>query len=204
MLHKLGNEIKEWVECYIQNLPGSIGKKIRRLYWKRKFRQCSCFSMDPECTIKGAENITIGNNVSVFSRCFLYAHNNGSIKIDDRTAMNSNVMLGASENGEILIGKDVLVGPNVVMRASNHRYARGDVPINQQGHEAGKIVIEDDVWIGANVVILPDAVIRKGSVIGAGAVVRGEIPGNVFAAGIPAKVVKENIRREEIKERVQQ
>ena len=40
---------------------------------------------------------------------------------------------------------------------------------------AGGIVIEDDVWIGANCVLLDGAVLRRGCVIGAGSLVRGEV-----------------------------
>lgn len=38
-----------------------------------------------------------------------------------------------------------------------------------------RIVIEDDVWIGANCVLLDDAILRRGVVVGAGSIVRGEL-----------------------------
>jgi len=124
----------------------------------------------------------------------MYAHNNGLLKIGDRVNINHNVMLGASDNGEIIIGNDVLVGPNVVIRASNHVSSQKDIPINQQGHAAGRIVIEDDVWIGANSVILPNITIGKGAVIGAGSVVTKDVPFYSLAGGVPAKVIKDNFR----------
>jgi acetyltransferase-like isoleucine patch superfamily enzyme len=52
------------------------------------------------------------------------------------------------------------------------------------------VVIEEGVWIGAHAIILKGARIGKGSIIGAGAVVSGEIPPMSIAAGNPAKVVK--------------
>lgn len=44
---------------------------------------------------------------------------------------------------------------------------------------------------GANTTILPGVTIGKGSVIGTGSVVTKDIPPMCFAAGFPAKVIKQ-------------
>lgn len=193
----LREEIKGWFEYFfIRNLPGRTGRFLRRIYWSTKFSKCISLSLSHGCIITAPENIEIGEKVNIMHNCCLYAHNSGSIKIGDRVSINSNAMLGAADGGEIVIENDVLIGPNVVIRASNHQYLRKDISINRQGHTGGKITIEDDVWIGANVVLLPDIVIGKGTVIGAGSVVNKNIPPYVLAGGIPVKVIKENIRIE--------
>jgi maltose O-acetyltransferase len=67
--------------------------------------------------------------------------------------------------------------------------------MRKQGEtEVLPVIIEDDVWLGARVLLLPGARVGSGSVIGAGAVVSGEIPPMSVAVGNPARVVK---RREE-------
>ncbi|MBI1315888.1 serine acetyltransferase [bacterium] len=53
--------------------------------------------------------------------------------------------------------------------------------------------IGNNVLISHNVTILGDLTIGDNSVIGAGAVVIGDIPANCVAAGVPAKVIRENI-----------
>lgn len=53
-----------------------------------------------------------------------------------------------------------------------------------------KVVLEGENWIGANVTILGKVTIGRGSVIGAGAVVTGDIPPYSVAVGVPAKVVR--------------
>lgn len=50
--------------------------------------------------------------------------------------------------------------------------------------------IEDNVWIGENAVVLPGSRIGFGSIIGANAVVSGDIPPYSIAVGAPAHVVK--------------
>lgn len=53
----------------------------------------------------------------------------------------------------------------------------------------GKIKIGDNTFIGMNCLILPNTTIGKNCVVGAGSVVRGDIPDNSVVFGNPAKVV---------------
>ena len=52
------------------------------------------------------------------------------------------------------------------------------------------IVISDGCFIGANAIILPGTRIGKNTIVGAGSVVKGNIPDNVVIAGNPARVIK--------------
>lgn len=56
--------------------------------------------------------------------------------------------------------------------------------------------IGDNVYLGPGINIVDDAEIGEGACIGAGAVVTRIIPPRVTAAGIPAKVIKENAHPE--------
>ncbi len=53
------------------------------------------------------------------------------------------------------------------------------------------VVLEENVWIGDSVIVCKGVTIGENSVIGAGAVVAGDIPANVIAAGNPARVIRE-------------
>jgi len=192
---RIFREIIEWFEfLFIKDIPGGTGRFLRRIYWKKQFSRSGFFTLYQGCVITGAKRISLGEGALISRNCSLYAHNNGLIKLGKRASINNNVILGASDNGEIILGNDVMVGFNTVMRASNHRYNKRNVPIIEQGHVGGRIVIEDDVWIGANAVILPNVKIGKGAIIGAGAVVNRNVPSYALAGGVPAKVIKENCR----------
>ncbi|HNF29019.1 MAG TPA: acyltransferase, partial [Chitinophagaceae bacterium] len=66
--------------------------------------------------------------------------------------------------------------------------------VNGQPKESTKkIKIGNNVWIGSNVIILKGAEIGNNVVIAAGSIVSGNIPDNVLIAGVPAKIVKEQI-----------
>jgi len=54
--------------------------------------------------------------------------------------------------------------------------------MDQGLYSKGPVVIEDDVWLGAGVIVQDGVRIGKGSVVGAGAVVREDIPPFTIAA----------------------
>jgi len=54
----------------------------------------------------------------------------------------------------------------------------------------GRCKISKRVQLGANSVVLPDIVIGENTIVGAGAVVTKNLPANVVAVGIPAKIIK--------------
>ena len=59
----------------------------------------------------------------------------------------------------------------------------------------GKIIIGDKVWLGSNVTVLRGSKVSDGSVVASGAIVtRVFDEPNCLIAGVPAKVIKRNIR----------
>jgi len=55
------------------------------------------------------------------------------------------------------------------------------------------IKIGNHVWIGAGVTILYNTEIGDGSIIGTRSLVKGKIPNNCIAAGVPARVIRRNV-----------
>jgi len=160
-------EIEAIFEQMISLLPGETGILIRRSYYKKRLRRVG-------------DGLTIFSNVTILHPEL--------IKIGKDVHINYGSFIDAS-GGEIEIGNNVLIGPYCVLRAANHIFSDPNTPIMKQGHEPGKIIIEDDVWLGANVIVLPNVKIGKGSVIGAGAVVSKDIKPLTIAAGVPAKKI---------------
>ena len=142
---------------------------------------------DIEDSTRGTR-IVIGAHASIDSFVKVKpAGGNGDLVVGDRTVINSGCVLYTG-NG-VLIGNDVAIAANCTFAPVNHAYKDMSRRINQQGFlpSRGGIVIEDDVWIGANVVILDGAILRTGCVIGAGSLVRGEIPAYSIQAGNPLR-----------------
>lgn len=55
------------------------------------------------------------------------------------------------------------------------------------------IRIGNKVWIATNAMILPGVTIGDGAIIAAGAIVTRDVPARCMVAGVPAKVIKENV-----------
>jgi acetyltransferase-like isoleucine patch superfamily enzyme len=53
-----------------------------------------------------------------------------------------------------------------------------------------EIVLAENVWIGARATLLGGANIGQGAIVGAGAVINGDVPPFSVVAGNPARVVK--------------
>ncbi len=117
------------------------------------------------------------------------------IRMGANSAVGAFSFLGSS--GPITIGENVIMGQHVSFHPENHNIERTDVLIREQGTTRVGIVVEDDVWVGANVTFLDGVRVGRGSVIGAGAVVRGDIPPWSVAVGVPARVVRTRKPRED-------
>jgi acetyltransferase-like isoleucine patch superfamily enzyme len=133
--------------------------------------------------------LQIGDDVHVNQDCILETAQGGSIFIGAGSRIQPRCQFSAYL-GQILIGRDVQVAPNCAFYPYDHEIAP-DLSIKAQPlRTRGGIVIEDDVWLGYNVVVLDGVRIGAGAVIGAGSVVKSNIPSGAIAAGSPARVVK--------------
>lgn len=115
----------------------------------------------------------------------------GDVVIGAECAINSGTVIYTG-NG-VRIGDAVAIAANCTFAPTNHAIADRTKRIRDQGFQPSKggIVVEDDVWIGANVVLLDGAMVRKGAVIAAGSVVRGEVEAYAIYAGAPARKIGE-------------
>lgn len=184
---RFGQTLEElWIALFAWP-PTAVGMGLRLLAWRWFFKRCGNARFGVGLTIAGMGNISIGNGCRIGRGCFLTA-GNGSLTLAENVAVSPLCNIGA-DNGVIEIGKNTAIGPGAVIRAANHRFSRRDTPIIGQGHQPGHVRIEEDVWIGANCVILPDIVIGKGAIIGAGAVVTRNVGPYAIMGGVPARLI---------------
>ncbi|OGH24800.1 MAG: hypothetical protein A3B47_00225 [Candidatus Levybacteria bacterium RIFCSPLOWO2_01_FULL_39_24] len=106
----------------------------------------------------------------------------------------------------ITIGEDSIIGEGAVLDGrdklaiGNHVSIATDVMIYNAEHDikdpnfkaiSAPVVIQDYVFIGPRAIILPGVTIKKGAVVGAGAVVTKDVEENVIVGGVPAKQIGE-------------
>ena len=104
--------------------------------------------------------------------------------------VGENVFINAcchfQDHGGVTLGDGCQIGHNVVFATLNHFLE----PEKRKMTYPAPIVLGKNVWVGSNATILQGVTIGDNAVIGAGAVVTGDIPANTVAVGVPAKVVK--------------
>ena len=91
--------------------------------------------------------------------------------------------IGVVIHGRAIIGKNCMIGQNVTIGGKSGWY---EVPI-----------IGDNVEICAGAKILGPVRVGSNVIIGANAVIVKDVPDNCVVAGIPAKIIKENISLED-------
>ena len=105
------------------------------------------------------------------------------------------------DHAEVRIGDNVLLGPNVIITTISHpmdakerafRFCSNSFEPQKRVdvEEIAPITIGSNVWIAAGAIICPGVSIGDNTVIGAGSVVTRDIPANVFACGVPCRVVR--------------
>ena len=99
-----------------------------------------------------------------------------------------NYNLTILDEAEVCIGNNVFIGPNTGIYTVEHAF---DAAQRSEGiMKARPVTIGNDVWICANTIILPGVTIGDGAVVGAGSVVRHDIPPHTFAAGNPCRTIR--------------
>jgi acetyltransferase-like isoleucine patch superfamily enzyme len=94
-------------------------------------------------------------------------------------------------SGRIDVGEHVFFGFNVCVLTGTHDYRRLDPSRQDAVLEAiNDISIGEGAWIATNVTVLGPCQIGEWSVVGAGSLVRSDVPPYTVVAGAPAKVVK--------------
>jgi len=151
--------------------------------------------VDDNCCLdaKGTDNegISLGNGVFL-GRNTILSCKNGDIVIEDEANLGFNIEVFSASR--VRIGKKVLVAAYTYLVGGDHLYDRVDIPVLDQGRTARGIDVGDNVWLGAHVVVTDGSRVGRDAIVGAGAVVVGEVPEFAIATGIPAKVVRD--RRE--------
>jgi virginiamycin A acetyltransferase len=142
---------------------------------------------DIEDSVRGSQ-IIIGARTIVDSFVkFKPAGGSGDVVIGQDCHVNSGCVFYTG-NG-IQIGHNVAIAANCTFAPTNHAFEKKDILIREQRFKPSKggIVIEDDVWIGAGCVLLDGSVLRKGCVIGAMSLVRGEVEAYTIHGGNPLR-----------------
>ena len=161
---------KIWGKISLRRFPGSQIKIGKNFYAVCKPGRYS-FNIFPQAllrTYSSSAKIKIGDNVGLNSIAIFCRTK--SISIGDNCLIGGNCQITDNDGHQVWNQSDRLMSPGIE---------------SDEDVEIGR-----NVFIGLNVLILKGSRIGNNSVIAAGSIVKGLIPANCMAGGIPAKVIK--------------
>ena len=164
-----------------------------------------------DCKIFSDGVVDIGRDVTIKERTIINAFK--SVSIGDRTIIDREVFVGGmqSEKSQIIVGNDCVILFRSYLNTTRRILIGNGVGIGGYclifTHSAWQNVLEgspykfadvkikDDTWLPWNVTVLPGVIISKDVIVGSGSVVTKSLPSSVFAAGVPARVIKKKDSR---------
>ena len=137
---------------------------------------------------KGA-TMQVDKPFTIYAGSYVRVVKDGVLHIKGNGFVNENVQITCGDRVEI--GEGCFIGRDVIIRSYDAH------EIRKEGYQiSAPIVIGNHVWIGQRAMILKGVTIGDGAVIAAGAIVTKDVPAHSVVAGVPAKVIEENIEWE--------
>ena len=150
--------------------------------------------------IRGKKFFNYGKGLTTGYNCrieMFAVHSSAGEKIiiGKNCKMGDHVHIAAGE--KVYIGENCLFASKIYISDISHgdysdleTASNPNTPPDERTLVTKPVSIGNNVWLGDNVCVLPGVRIGNGCVIGANAVVNGDIPDNSIAVGVPAKVIK--------------
>lgn len=134
------------------------------------------FERNTKVNIKSGRVKFLGGGKSqIRSGSYIAAVYGGNITIGNNVFINRNCSFVCRDS--ISIGEHCSFGPNCTLYDHDHCFGINGI---EKGYKTGTIIIEKNCWIGTGAIILRGTHIGEGCVIGAGTVVKGEIPAHTI------------------------
>jgi sugar O-acyltransferase (sialic acid O-acetyltransferase NeuD family) len=121
---------------------------------------------------------------------FTAIHPSATVAAGVQIGAGSVLCAGSVVNPGALLGRLTIVN---TCASVDHECEIGDgVHLSPGVHLAGRVSVGEGTSVGVGAVARDGISVGKGCIIGAGAVVVSDLPDNVLAYGVPAKIVREN------------
>jgi len=145
------------------------------------------------CTIIGAENISIGDNVRIDGYCTIVVAGDGFVDFGSYIHVGGHCVL--------LAGAGITFEDFSCLSWGVQLYTRSDdfsgkfmtnptVPSKYTGVTGGPIVLKRHALVGAGSVLLPKVTLGEGAAVGALSLVKQDLPGWAIYGGVPARHIK--------------
>ncbi len=130
------------------------------------------------------------------TRTMVYLAGNGAgIEVGAGTTFRGE-LITTDDKAMLTVGRDCMMGGGVTIRCGDGH------PVYQSWNNSGRIntahgiTVGNHVWAGEGSLILKNVIVGDGAIIAARAVVTRDVSARSMVAGVPARLVKKDIRWE--------
>ncbi len=112
----------------------------------------------------------------------------GEVEIGDKTVLGQECTISAYRR--VRIGEQCVIADRAMFIDFDHGIVEIERPIRLQGIYMRDVDVGSNCWIGYGACILRGVRVGDNSVVGANAVVTGDVPANAVVGGVPARVIR--------------
>lgn len=194
------------IEDMIRGLSGSLGIRLRRAWYRRRFKKCGRgLVIESAVSIVGAKHISLGDDVWIDRSVVLIAGpprenlridirrevqgiNHGDLIIGNGAHIGIGSILQA--HGGITIGDGFTTSPHVKIysMSNDYRKCREGTVIGDPGCILASVEIGNNVWIGIQSIVIGHT-IGNDTFVRPSAIVVKDLPANSVAEGNPARLI---------------
>ncbi|WP_062118854.1 acyltransferase [Aureimonas sp. AU40] len=178
------------IELYARFASGEgfVDALMRRLIWRALSRRCADgLQVSSGAGFKHPETFEFGKGVFIGADVYIQGRFDGRCVIGDHVWIGPQAYFDARD---LELGEFVGWGPGAKVLGSAHTGLPVTVPVVQTDLRIGPVRVEPWADIGTNAVLLPGVTVGKGAIVGAGAVVAGDVAPFSIVAGVPARFIR--------------
>jgi len=167
---------------------GELDAMMRRILWRALVRRMgNGVRIGRGIVFSHPETFTIGDGVFIGDQACLQGHTEGSCVIGNRVWIGPQSYFDARS---LTLEDNVGWGPGAKVLGAEHTGLPANVPIIATDLAMRPVRVGCGADIGVNATLLPGVTVGEGSIVGAGAVVKEDVPPFAIVAGVPAKLLR--------------